>query len=93
MPAYLVAEVNWTDPAARDRYRASVEETVNAYGGRLFVGPAEAVEGDWHPARLVVIEFESAARAREWYDSSEYRELKQLRIGGSDSRLVLVTSG
>jgi len=31
----------------------------------------------------VVLEFESVARARQWYDSEEYRVPKQIRKGAS----------
>ncbi len=37
------------------------------------------LEGDWEPQRLVILEFESMERLREWYDSPEYAPLKQLR--------------
>jgi uncharacterized protein (DUF1330 family) len=51
------------------------------------------VEGDWQPGRLAIVEFDSAERARAWYDSAEYAELKALRLRASDSKTVLVTFG
>ena len=93
MPAYYIAEVHWKDEAARGQYVAAVGQTVEAYGGRLHAGPAESVEGDWQPGRLAIVEFDSAERARAWYDSAEYAELKALRLRASDSKTVLVTFG
>jgi len=37
-------------------------------------GKTEVLEGDWKPKRIVVLEFESAQRAREWLNCEEYRE-------------------
>jgi uncharacterized protein (DUF1330 family) len=64
MPACIVAEVVWKDSAAREKYLAEVGPTIEQYDGRTVAGPVEALEGDWRPARLAIVEFESAARAR-----------------------------
>jgi uncharacterized protein (DUF1330 family) len=48
------------------------------------------LEGEWNPQRLVVLEFESMERFREWYDSPEYAPLKQLRSEASDTEFVVV---
>lgn len=92
MPAFYVADVTWTDEAARQKYVAAVGETVTAFGGKLFAGSAENLEGDWRPQRLAVLEFESAEQFRKWYDSPEYADLKALRLGGSDSKAVLISA-
>jgi uncharacterized protein (DUF1330 family) len=90
MPAYAIAEVEITDPVLFEQYRAQVPATIEAYGGRFLVrgGALETREGDWKPSRLVVLEFESLARAREWYDSPEYRPLIALRQRCAKTRLV-----
>ena len=48
------------------------------------------MEGSWHPRRLVVLEFPSLAKAREWYDSEEYREPKAMRLAASNANVVFV---
>ena len=48
------------------------------------------LEGQWDPERLVVLEFESIGRLREWYDSPEYASLKQLRQEAAATQLVVV---
>ena len=52
------------------------------FGGRYVVlgGNAQPVEGDWAPAYLVMIEFPDLARAKAWYESPEYGEVKRLRL-------------
>ena len=92
MPGYVIAEVTVTHPEEYARYREMVPPTVAKYGGRFIVrgGKTETVEGDWKPTRLVVIEFESAARAKEWWASEEYREAKALRQRTARSSVLIV---
>ena len=90
MPGYAIADVEVTDPAAFEEYRARVPATIAAYGGRYLVrgGATEVKEGDWSPRRLIVLEFPSLARAREWYASPEYAPLIALRERSARTRLV-----
>jgi uncharacterized protein (DUF1330 family) len=48
-------------------------------------------EGDW-PAqqRVVVVEFPSMQRAREWYASPEYAEALAVRRDALERRLIFV---
>lgn len=90
MAAYVIADVEVLDPAGFEDYRARVPATIAQYGGRYLVrgGATEAKEGDWSPRRLIVLEFASLARAREWYGSPEYRPLIPLRERAAKTRLV-----
>lgn len=92
MPAYLIADVTITDAAGFEEYRTQVPATVRKYGGRFVVrgGAVQALEGDWRPRRLVVLEFPSVEQARRWYDSEEYRGPKALRLRSAKTNLILV---
>jgi uncharacterized protein (DUF1330 family) len=92
MPAYIIADVTTTDQATMDEYRQQVPATVEKFGGRFLVrgGALQSVEGTWKPNRLVIIEFPSLARAREWYDSKEYAGPKDLRIKAGRTNLLMV---
>ena len=92
MAAYVIADIEITDPAGYEEYRRRVPATVASYGGRYLArgGPSETLEGDWQPKRLVVIEFPSLAEARRWYDSEEYREPRAIRQRCSRGHAVLV---
>lgn len=92
MPAYVIAEVDVTDPGGFEEYRKQVPATVAKYGGRFVVrgGAVDVVEGDWRPARLVVLEFPSVQQARRWYDSPEYKEPKALRQRTAKTKILLV---
>jgi uncharacterized protein (DUF1330 family) len=92
MAAYVIGEIEVTDPAVYDDYRKQVLATVEKYGGRFAVrgGKVEALEGGWTPKRMVVLEFPSLEQATKWYRSPEYAPLIKLRQKGSRGRLIAV---
>jgi uncharacterized protein (DUF1330 family) len=92
MAAYVIANVRITDPDRYPEYSGRVPQTIERYGGRYLArgGKAEVLEGDWEPHRLVILEFESMGRVREWYDSPEYAPLKQLRDEVAVTEFVVV---
>jgi uncharacterized protein (DUF1330 family) len=92
MPAYLILDIHVVDPEEYAAYRERAPATLEAYGGRYLVrgGEHEVVEGDWDPERVVVVEFPSVERAREWYASPEYRELAEMRQRAAPSQVLLV---
>ncbi len=92
MVAYVIADVEVTDPVAYEDYKQMVPATLAAYGGKFVArgGAVEVLEGDWQPKRVVVIEFESVERAKAWWASPEYREAKELRQKTSVGSLIVV---
>jgi uncharacterized protein (DUF1330 family) len=92
MAAYLIADVNVENADVYAEYRREVLPLIERFGGRFIVrgGAHEALEGDWRPARLVVIEFPSMAVLKEWYGSPEYKKLIALRQRASRGSLVAV---
>ena len=92
MAAYVIADVDVEQPEAYEEYRRQVGPTLEAYGGKFLVrgGRAEPLEGTWVPNRLVILEFETFERAKEWYSSQEYAGPKALRQSLSAGNLVVV---
>jgi uncharacterized protein (DUF1330 family) len=92
MSVYVVADLNWTDQDARAEYRKHARAVLARYGGRYLVagGDPRSIEGAWEPRAVAVIEFPSEADARRWYESEEYRPLKQLRLNGAESNVILL---
>lgn len=82
------------DPDAYAEYVARVTPTVHAHGGEYVVigGPWRVVEGDWHPTYPVLIRFPSMEDAIAWYESDEYRPLRELRLRASSGDAVLMDS-
>jgi uncharacterized protein (DUF1330 family) len=92
MAAYVIADLTIMDPQGFEQYRQMVPATIAKYGGKYVVrgGKLETLEGSWEPQRLVILEFESAERAKEWWASEDYREAKALRQRTAQTNLLIV---
>lgn len=92
MSAYVISEVEMVDQALFDRYRSLAQATIAKYGGRYIVrgGAIETVEGERSPRQIVIVEFPTMERAREWYASPEYAEALKIRQHALKRRLTFV---
>ena len=92
MTAYVIAQVEVTDPAGYEPYRPLAGASVAQYGGRFLVrgGNVEQLEGAAEAQRVVVIEFPDIAAARRWYNSPEYQAALPIRLANSRGRVCLV---
>jgi uncharacterized protein (DUF1330 family) len=92
MAAYLIADIEVTNPAGYDEYRRQVPATVEKYGGRFVVrgGASETLEGEWGPKRVVVLEFPTMDALQRWYNSPEYKPLITLRQKNASGNVIAV---
>jgi uncharacterized protein (DUF1330 family) len=92
MSAYLIVQVAVTDAAGYDEYKKMVPSSLAAYGGKFVVrgGACETLEGSWQPQRLVVLEFPSVAKAKQWWASDDYRDAKALRQRTAETEMIVV---
>jgi len=92
MPAYVFVNVNVTDPVRYEEYRKLAGPTVTAYGGRFIVrgGAAEVLEGSFEPRRIVLLEFPTAGRAKEWWSSPEYAPVMKIRHATATTDMILI---
>jgi uncharacterized protein (DUF1330 family) len=92
MPAYVIVEIDILDPAGYEEYKKLASETVEQYGGKYVVrgGRTEVLEGDWKPKRIVVLQFESAERAKAWLNCEEYRQPRKMRHRTARTNMILV---
>ncbi|MGY4479867.1 DUF1330 domain-containing protein [Bradyrhizobium sp. USDA 3364] len=92
MAAYVISEVEVREAAAFDAYRTLAAKTIEQYGGRYIVrgGAVEVVEGGPPSDAIVIVEFPTMARLREWYASAEYAEALKLRATALERRLLFV---
>lgn len=92
MTAYALAHLRKAPLHAEVlEYMERIQATLDPFGGRFIVhgGTVDVMEGDW-PGDVVVIEFPDLAKARSWYDSSSYQEIKPLRTRHLAGELILV---
>ena len=92
MSAYLIVNIEITDPARYAEYVKVVPQTLEKYGAKYLArgGKTLKLEGDWEPKRVVVLEFESVDRALEWYECDDYAAPKAMRQAASVTQMVLV---
>ena len=90
MPAFVIVEIEVHDPEAYENYRSLAPASIEAYGGRFIArgGATECLEGDWAPERIVVLEFPSLERARQWWASPEYSDAKAIRMHAAQTRMI-----
>jgi uncharacterized protein (DUF1330 family) len=92
MPVYFIGQVKIDDAEAYNQYMEQATPSVIAAGARVLAADdhAEAIEGDWHGPRTVIMEFPDEASFRRWYDSPEYQAAKAIRLPAADLRAALV---
>jgi len=92
MPAYVIVEIDIVDPAGYEEYKKLAGATVEKYGGKYVVrgGRTEVLEGHWKPKRIVVLQFESAQRAKDWLNSEQYREPRKMGHRTARTNMILV---
>ncbi len=86
MPAYMVVQINITDPDRFAQYRAAVPGVVESFGGRYIVRGAqvEVLEGSHDGRRLVLFEFPSMDAIKRFWNSPEYAKVKPLRENAAE---------
>ena len=92
MSAYVVIEIIIKNPEGYKEYKRLAPPTIAAYGGKYLArgGKAENLEGDWQPNRIVILQFESVEKAKQWLNSEEYQEAKSLRHMYATSNTIVV---
>lgn len=90
-PAYVIAEVEVTDPPAFQAYAAKVPDTLKPYNAHTIVrGKAEAKEGAPPQGNVVILAFDSLADAEKWYSTPPYQPLISEREKAAKSRVYIV---
>ena len=92
MTAYVIVDINVTDPVRYEEYKGLAAPTVELYGGKYIArgGKTEALEGDWSPTRLVILQFDSMEQAKKWLNSTEYSAARKLRHETAISNMVVI---
>lgn len=94
MSTYVIVDIDVREAEHYEEAKRLTPATVAAYGGKYLArgGRTETLEGSWAPQRLVILEFESIERAKEWWESPEYQPVRAIRQRYADTNMV-VTEG
>ena len=92
MNGYLLLDLTINDFSIFKEYIEKIPEFIKKHGGRYVVKgmEPEVMEGDWCPERVVVLEFPSTEKAKDFLGDPEAQALFALRQRSTTSRLILV---
>jgi uncharacterized protein (DUF1330 family) len=90
--AYILVQVEVTNPQQYGEYTKLSPAIIEKFGGHFLArgGRVATLEGPPARSRVVVIEFPSFERAKQFYDSPEYVAARKVRAGAADAQFVLV---
>jgi uncharacterized protein (DUF1330 family) len=91
-PAYVINEINVTDPTAFATYATRQGALIDKFGGRFLArgGKADVVAGSPQPQRITIYVFDSIEKAQAWRDAPEQKELVAIRDKASNFRSFIV---
>ena len=89
---YVIAQLKVTNPENYKEYVNKVTDVVQKFGGEYLVrnGEYQCVEGETKFPRIVVIKFPSYEKALKWYNSDEYKPVKQIRLNNSEGSNIII---
>ena len=92
MAVYFIADIEVTDPEVFEEYRKKAAPIIEKYGGRYLVrgGEPEAVEGDWNPSRIVVLEFPSEEHLKTFATAPDYEPVAAIRHRSANTNAIMV---
>jgi uncharacterized protein (DUF1330 family) len=92
MSAYIIVDVAVHNVENYEGYKKLTPASLIPYQGKFIVrgGATETLEGDWVPGRVVILEFPSVEKAKQWWNSEEYAPAKALRQANAETKMIVV---
>ena len=93
MPVYMIVDViKIMDKEKYGEYIKRVPPIIKKFGGKYLVrgGRVNVVNGDWDPARVIIVEFDSMEKFNAWWESPEYRAAAPLREQSTKTNVVVI---
>ena len=92
MTAYVIVDIEVTDPDLYEAYKKLAPAAVASYGGKYLArgGETSVLEGESLPHRLVILEFPSTDQAHAWWNSPEYAAAKEMRQRSARTSMVVI---
>lgn len=92
MTAYMIARVNVTNPEQYEEYKKLSPGAIAKYDGRFLVrgGDMATLEGPECSERVILVEFPSMERAKEFYNSEDYQHAISVREGAAEAQFILI---
>ena len=80
------------DQKGYEKYVRKVPATIKKFGGKYFArgGQVTVVSGDWKPARIIIVRFDSLKKFKAWWNSPDYRAIAPLREQSTKTNAIVV---
>jgi len=94
MAAFFIAQYQVNDTSLYQEYSAGAGPTLAAHGAELvaYDVAAETIEGQPPGAQTVIIKFETAEKAKAWYNSDDYQAVVGKRLAATEGYAVISDS-
>lgn len=92
MSAYLIVDITVHDPERYQDYVRQVPDFIEKHKGSYLVrgGELEVREGNWHPQRLIILEFPDREHANAFLEDPEYQTVAAIRHAAAETNALLV---
>ena len=92
MLGYAIFNINVTNPENYKEYIEKVVKVTEKFGGKYIVrgGTTTKIEGTFPYQRTVVIQFPSFKNALDWYNSDEYKPIREIRFKNAKSIAIII---
>jgi len=92
MLGYAIFNINITNPESYKEYIEKVVKVTEKFGGKYIVrgGATTKIEGTFPHPRTVVIQFPSYQKALDWYNSEEYKPIREIRFKNAKSIAIII---
>jgi len=92
MSAYFIANIRITDEELMKQYGVEIGDMVSRWGGEyLAIDNAPTVlEGKWEYSRLVLLRFPDETTLKKWYNSTEYKDVLQMRLDAAECDTIMI---
>jgi len=92
LKGYLILDFSIKDFSLFKEYIEKIPTFIAKHGGRYVVQGAvpEVMEGDWQPERVVVLEFPSNQKAKDFLADPEAQSFFAIHHNTTESKLILV---
>jgi len=92
MAAYIIGRIDVTDWSRYREYMNATPAVIERFGGRFVARGSEVLtlEGPQETRRVVILEFPSLQKAKEFFHSDQYAEAKKLRAGAATAQFLAI---
>jgi uncharacterized protein (DUF1330 family) len=92
MSAYVIAQIKVHNQEEYRKYESAFIAVSEPFGVKELVATddLEVLEGEWPRVRTIIMECSSKNRAKEWYESDQYKEIVHYRFRAAETNMILV---